>query len=119
APDLKLGVAWYLYPDEIHNGDGRHITYLDAPEQWRYRDPRLFDALARIVSDGQRAVSAVEKSGLLGNARYASALLDFECRRISERRLYRQKWFEEVLGTLADCELVFADPDNGLCEDER
>lgn len=22
---LKLGVAWYLYPDEDHNSDGKHV----------------------------------------------------------------------------------------------
>jgi hypothetical protein len=25
APGWHLGVAWWLYPDESHNGDGRHI----------------------------------------------------------------------------------------------
>ena len=24
----RLGIAWWLYPDESHNGDGRHIGYL-------------------------------------------------------------------------------------------
>jgi len=24
SPGRKLGVAWYRYPDEAHNGDGRH-----------------------------------------------------------------------------------------------
>ena len=29
-----LGVAWYLYPDEGHNTDGRHIGYLQQSEKW-------------------------------------------------------------------------------------
>jgi hypothetical protein len=27
---LRLAVIWYLYPDEIHNSDGRHVSYLDS-----------------------------------------------------------------------------------------
>lgn len=26
-PGERLGVAWWLYPDEAHNADGRHIGY--------------------------------------------------------------------------------------------
>ena len=33
SPGRKLGMAWYRYPDESHNGDGRHITYLDQPQR--------------------------------------------------------------------------------------
>jgi hypothetical protein len=25
---LHLGVIWYLFDDETHNSDGRHVTYL-------------------------------------------------------------------------------------------
>ena len=32
APGRKLGVAWYLYPDEDHNADGRHVSYITAAE---------------------------------------------------------------------------------------
>lgn len=27
---LSVGVNWYLTPDETHNGDGRHIGYLES-----------------------------------------------------------------------------------------
>ena len=36
-----LGVIWYLYPDERHNNDGRHIEYLDQPAGTRFRFVRL------------------------------------------------------------------------------
>jgi hypothetical protein len=29
-PSLRLGVVWYLVPDEAHNSDGRHVGYLSA-----------------------------------------------------------------------------------------
>jgi hypothetical protein len=40
-PGCSLGVAWWLYPDEAHNGDGRHISYLKRPDLWRIPQ-RLF-----------------------------------------------------------------------------
>ncbi len=43
APGHKLGVAWWLFPDENHNNDGRHIDYLRHPARWRAFDPKLFD----------------------------------------------------------------------------
>ncbi len=119
APGLRLGVAWYLFPDESHKEDGRHIAYLEAPESWRHRDPLLFDVLARIVSEGRREVGAIEYSGLLGDAWFASEILAFDGSSIAERRTWRKKWFIDVLSQLADCDVIFADPDNGLSEDDR
>ena len=28
SPGYHLGVAWWLFPDEAHNRDGRHIGYM-------------------------------------------------------------------------------------------
>jgi hypothetical protein len=53
-PAYRLGVAWWLYFDEDHNKDGRHIGYLRDPAQWRLFDPTLFDALSEIVTSGPR-----------------------------------------------------------------
>lgn len=33
SPDHNLGVAWYLYPDEGHNSDGKHIDTLSIPRE--------------------------------------------------------------------------------------
>lgn len=49
SPGYRLGVAWWLYPDENHNQDGRHTGYLNHPESWRHLDPDLFDTLHQIV----------------------------------------------------------------------
>lgn len=46
----QLGVAWYLYPDEAHTADGKHIQYLDNPGKWRTLDPVLFDGLDMITT---------------------------------------------------------------------
>lgn len=124
----RLGVAWYLYydPDE-DNGDGKHTEYLHEPDQWKHLDPSLFMDLKRLVCGGYRSVAAVEKSGLLpkGTA-FAHELLDTRIQANAwtpagraTLTAWRTEWFERVTDHLADCELVFADPDNGLCLDER
>ena len=64
SPGYRPGVAWWLYPDETHNTDGRHIDYLSRPDQWRHFDPDLFDAPGQIVSAGRRHVGALEAANL-------------------------------------------------------
>jgi hypothetical protein len=114
----KLGVAWYLYPDESHNADGKHIAYLDTPGKWRHLDPLLFDCLQSIICSKHREVKQIEASVILGDAHYSSVSLAFEGRH-KERATQRGKWFETVLSDLSGCDVVFADPDNGLCEDRK
>lgn len=72
---LSVGVNWYLTPDETHNGDGRHIEYLQKRD-FSNCDETLWCALKQIVNSGLRQVSALESSGLL-QARYYSKPLDF------------------------------------------
>ena len=43
--DRRIGIAWWRFPDETHNGDGRHVGYLSQPTLWRDRDSELFDFL--------------------------------------------------------------------------
>jgi hypothetical protein len=114
---LTLGVAWYLYPDEHHKGDGRHIAYFSKPMRWRHLDPPLFDCLHRLVQGGRRSVSEIEASRLLKPACFSFAALEFTGRSLNERRAFRRRWFDGVLSDLREAEIVFADPDNGLCED--
>ena len=28
-PDLKLGIVWYLIPNENHNSDGKHVRLFE------------------------------------------------------------------------------------------
>ena len=45
---LSIGLNWYLTPDETHNGDGRHVSYLGLQE-FRACDEGLWLALRAIV----------------------------------------------------------------------
>ena len=92
SPGLTLGVAWYHYPDEDHNSDGKHVQYLEDPQRWRYLDPELFDALKGTVA-GDRSVSAVEASGLI-DAKFSAHPLDHGAHHHSVRAKSREEWFQ-------------------------
>lgn len=108
----RLGVAWYLYPDEPR--DGGHIDYLNK-SRWQQLDPELFGALRSVVDQG-RSVDALERTGML-DAIFSHELLVSAELKASERDMYRKNWFGRVLRDLENCDLIFADPDNGLADD--
>ncbi len=121
----QLGVAWYLYPDEA-NGDGGFIEYLNNAEVWEPLDPELFGVLHGIIDrwqrgQGPRCVAEIENSGLLPGAEFANECLetDIPPGAWPRRRDCRASWFERVMDRLSDCNIVFADPDNGLCKDAK
>jgi hypothetical protein len=116
TPDRALGIAWYLYPDESHNDDGRHVSYLDQPGVWRELDPELFDALSTTVRS-QRSVRALESAGVLAEATYSGEPIPTSEMPAHLRSDARKIWFDRTLLTLQGCDLVFADPDNGLIDD--
>ena len=109
---LSIGVNWYLSPDESHNGDGRHVGYLQK-DWFQACDPGLCAALSRIVASGQRSVSALEEAGILSAVFYSEAL-DFNRLTKPEREERRGSWHRDALAKLNGRDLVFADPDNGL-----
>ena len=117
---MKLGVIWYLVPDEIHTNDGKHISYLNPTPQnyrrFRECDPELYDTLQQLVDAGQRNVGAVERSNILGSdTTYYSRPLTYEGIQTSSQRLaFREAWMSEAMEAVKDCDLVFVDPDNGL-----
>ena len=119
SPQKRLGVAWYLYPDESQNADGKHIAYLRDPEQWKHLDPSLFEGLKRLISGGHRSVAAVEKSGLLPKRTvFANEVLETQSGSYALREHWRREWFTRLRKNLAPCSLVFVGPDNGLFPDD-
>ena len=108
VPDhLCLGVFWMLTkPDG--GPDGKLRSYLSQPEQYRYRDPDLFDWLKRVVGEEQDCrTSRIEASPLLGQAVFQSTIL-------TDNESQRNDYFGECAILFADCDLIFFDPDNGL-----
>jgi hypothetical protein len=115
SPGMKLGVAWYLYPDEGHNEDGRHTAYLSNRSHWRELDPILFDRLQTVVAK-RRSVVALELCGAL-DAIFSREILVHRNLHPAYRSEARTAWFKRVEDDLGGCDLVFADPDNGLTDD--
>jgi hypothetical protein len=113
SPGYHLGVAWWLFPDESHNKDGRHIDYLERPDRWRRFDPNLFDTLKKVIASDQRNVRGLEGPNILAQATFASEMIPVGGP-VGQRREARQEWFLRMKQSLADAKLVFVDPDNGL-----
>ncbi|MBI5189411.1 MAG: hypothetical protein HZA22_01865 [Nitrospirae bacterium] len=122
---LSLGVVWYLVPDENHNNDGKHVAYLEPSigniANFRECDPVLYDAISNIVRNGERTITSIRQRNLLprGTAFYEAALTFNDIPNIGSsarktRIAYRQEWLSGALETTKSCNVVFADPDNGL-----
>ena len=114
---LRLGVAWYRVPDESHNNDGRYVDYLEPANADAYRpcDPELYDALAGIIAAGNRSVSMIEQAPILPiDTVYHGQPLSFAGVSPRQRPELRRQWLATMVDSLAACEIVFADPDNGI-----
>ena len=109
--DVKVGVNWYLTEDD-GSKDGKFVDYLEKGDL-RWLCPDLFDELTKIVNKKNRTIQDIEKSGILPGAGYFSEQIPLGGTP-DERLQKRVRWFEKSLEALADAELIFADPDNGL-----
>lgn len=118
----RLGVVWYLTPDESHNADGKHVAYLDsrspAGRQLRPLDADLYDRLAAMVAGGVRSVAQLEAFGVLpvGSRTFGDVLQfgDLAPSAKDARIERRRSWTRGALRATEDCSVVFVDPDNGL-----
>jgi len=102
---LRLGVCWMLTADDGRN-DGNFTSYLAQPGKWRPHDPELFDHLVTAISTG-RHLDRVREHNLLPGATFVDAL-------VPDGRRERHAFAAAALNRLADAELIFFDPDNGL-----
>jgi hypothetical protein len=118
----RLGVVWYRTADEAHNADGKHIAYLDPRHRssagLRRLDPDLYERLASVVASGRRSTNALASAGLLNaGTRFFDDLLDFADLPVparAARHARRRSWLERALVATSGCDLIFADPDNGI-----
>ena len=114
SPGYLLGLAWYYFPDEAHNNDGRHIGYIDQRELYGSLDAELFEHLGSVVI-GERSIASLLPA--LPSAISSKELLDLTKVPSRQKREWRRAWFTNVLNDLEKCDLVFADPDNGIVDD--
>ena len=121
-PNPRLGVVWYLTPDEAGRGDGQHIGYLDRTPQnaarFRACDPDLWETLHRLVRHERnaRCVHQVERAAILPASFYNPMLLFEPYMLRPMREELRRLWLAAARLAMADADLVFLDPGNGLAE---
>ena len=119
---MRMGVIWYLYPDESHNADGKYTGYLDETPtnhaSYRACDPDLYDSLRCLVSAGNRNVKALREARIFpADTLYYEPSLSFPQRMSrSDRQVARSSWFEGALDSTADADVVFVDPDNSVSD---
>ena len=134
----RLGVAWYLFPDE-NNNDGGHTEYLcppthwkslgghlfqkDPPQHWEGLDSSLYWKLKSIVKTERHTRLIEADCEILGrDTVFFSEVLRppehiAEPSYFNARTDWRKGWFGRLREALDCCDVVFVDPDNGLCED--
>ncbi len=114
AAGLTIGVNWYRAPDEGHNEDGKHTEYLHPTNRQHKAlaacDPDLMCNLT-VVVETERSVRELERSGALPDGPTYSAMLD--------TKTDRAAWHRRALDALGGVDVVFADPDNGICLREK
>jgi hypothetical protein len=118
----RLGVVWYRTVGETHNADGKHVAYLYAGHRssahLRQLDPDLYKRLASLVASGRRSTAALADADVLGAGTcFFGDLLDLADLPVAARaarQARRRSWVERALAATADCDLIFADPDNGI-----
>ena len=100
---FRMALAWYLFPDEGHNSDGKHIAYLGRPE-FRNCDPDLHDQMEALVTNGERNITAIEKSNILGaKTLFHSEPLDLRDLPTSGGKVGRQQREDKREAWLSDC----------------
>jgi hypothetical protein len=114
---VRVGVVWCLYPDENHNGDGRHISYLRQLE-FEGLDAELITALRRIIRLDRRSVAAIAEEEILPRGTVfcdaVTRLPDAKSSTRESRLQHRASWVEDCFRLTRASEIVFFDPDNGI-----
>ena len=118
----RFGVVWYRTASETHNADGKCIAYLNpahgSSALLRRLDPDLYDRLASVVAAENRSTAALAGAGVLNpGTRFFGDLLDFAGLPVTARgarQARRRSWMERALAATVGCDLIFADPDNGI-----
>lgn len=112
---LHIGVNWYLTPNEAHNADGKHTSYLNR-DSYKGYDDELYCSLKDIVDSGKRDVRSVQNSNILPlNTALYDIVLDLSGESNPKTRsMLRQSWHFAALNKLKNSDIAFLDPDNGL-----
>lgn len=115
---VRLGVIWYLTEHAENNSDGRKRGHL-TQRGWDALDPDLLARMRRIetaLPDPRSLnIQLIENAGILPHGTvYFSEPLPRTLGNAKQRAADRLAWFARARQAVADCDMVFLDPDNGL-----
>ncbi len=111
---IRIGVNWYLTEDDETINDGEIRGYLEDEKESVYDG----DVYALLKGLPKRNIRYIESGNLIRNAVFYSEILSTKAVSKAERKAAREAWHNRAMNTLADAELVFADPDIGSTGDE-
>lgn len=106
--NIKLGINWYLVPNEKNSKDGKYTKYLESTNRFANSlqecNRTLYHRL-RVIVNKQRDVKEVERGKVLPRGTL------FYNKLIQEKR---KSWHSEALKELESTDIIFLDPDNGI-----
>lgn len=108
---VKVGVNWYLTENDGSN-DGRFTEYLKSGRMRHYA-PEIYDTLLEIADKNSKSVQDIQERNIIPGALFYADLLHPDGSP-KEREAIRAQWFERSIVVLADADLIFMDPDNGM-----
>jgi hypothetical protein len=114
-PQIRLGVVWYLTDHTEHGNDGRLRPHLTG-SGWEALDPQLLTELRQLSTlPGGITLEGIQQSTVLPvGTVFVSEPMPEPRVPASARPQARAAWFDRTVQAVAQCDLVFLDPDNGL-----
>ena len=120
---IKIGVNWYRTKnDDPPTNDGKMNAYLNDAASFSRFDEALFKELQKIDPENRwetKSVIDIEAANLIPNAVYYHEILDTTSHPRNRREDIREQWHQDAIRALDDTELIFADPDNGILDDDK
>ena len=105
---FRVGVCWMSTPPD-NSGQGKRTSYLDKPNEYRFRDPDLFNFLKERVRSQRRALREIETAPdtpLRGLTFFSDSLPD--------GAVERDAYISRALTALRKMDVLFFDPNIGL-----
>ena len=123
---LRLGLVWYLHPNEGSSADGKFVSFLmptekDDKSEYRNCDCELWGKLRDMVLRNARCVYCAQGAGILpDDTAFYDAPLHFPPQMPKPtRQEVRKFWLSGALQKTNGADMVYLDPDNGIADAKK
>lgn len=120
---VRLSINWYYNTVvETGNTDGRYIEYLNdekkSNEKFKKCFPQLYEKMRMLVSQNKRSIVDVEANQVLPDSTiFYSEMIPVSGATPTDRINDREEWFKKSVSKLEQADIIFVDPDTGICLD--